>query len=346
VLVDAELLPVLADLDHAVDAHGAHLPADDEVVGHPAHVDHRQFAGDPPGPRTDLHALGTTVWTVLTGSPPPRDRPQDPVVLPHHPRVPASLHALLAACLDASIGDAAAAASALQASAIELLSWTAPAQPAATSATPTALPADVGAMPSFVPRVSALAGGGAGGSDAMTRRWGPRPERTVAPAAATVRRTGWLAAAAAVLLLPALGLTLWATRDDTLQAAAATAAGVVAPPLCEPEVADEGVAADLDGDGCSELLQLTAGVLVTPAGSFRLGQPDDVLVAGDWDGDGRWSPGLYRPTTGEVFLFDAAPGDEALSSRPAQQQAARGVPTVVHADRNGSHEVVVVGAAT
>ena len=37
---------------------------------------------------------------------------------------------------------------------------------------------------------------------------------------------------------------------------------------------------------------------------FQLGVAGDVLLVGDWDGDGHASPALYRPPTGEVFEFD------------------------------------------
>ena len=49
---------------------------------------------------------------------------------------------------------------------------------------------------------------------------------------------------------------------------------------------------------------------------YRVGAPGDALVIGDWDCDGIDTPGLYRPTTGETFLFDDWAHDEALAATP------------------------------
>lgn len=67
---------------------------------------------------------------------------------------------------------------------------------------------------------------------------------------------------------------------------------------------------DLDGTGCTRVVRwdpATTEATVAWSASprrYRLGQPGDQLVLGDWDADGRETPGLYRPTTGEAFLFD------------------------------------------
>jgi hypothetical protein len=50
---------------------------------------------------------------------------------------------------------------------------------------------------------------------------------------------------------------------------------------------------------------------------WRLGQAGDDAVLGDWDCDGRATPALYRPSTGEVFLFDGFAAAGPLHSRPA-----------------------------
>lgn len=38
---------------------------------------------------------------------------------------------------------------------------------------------------------------------------------------------------------------------------------------------------------------------------YRVGQPGDLVVVGDWDGDGEPTPAVLRPGTGEVFVFTA-----------------------------------------
>lgn len=41
--------------------------------------------------------------------------------------------------------------------------------------------------------------------------------------------------------------------------------------------------------------------------SFAYGNPGDVPLMGDWDGDGFHSPGMYRPSTGFVYLSNILP---------------------------------------
>lgn len=58
-----------------------------------------------------------------------------------------------------------------------------------------------------------------------------------------------------------------------------------------------------NGDG---LFSGTAGFPEFPAATF--GQPGDIAVAGDWDGNGRDEPGVYRPSTGTWHLDGRALG--------------------------------------
>lgn len=86
---------------------------------------------------------------------------------------------------------------------------------------------------------------------------------------------------------------------------------------------------------------LDGGILHTPDGrSFRIGQPGDVLLLGDWDCDGSRTAALYRPSTGEVFIFDTWPSDGPLSSGwPEPSGVRHGLATV--SDRSGCDRVVV-----
>jgi hypothetical protein len=73
------------------------------------------------------------------------------------------------------------------------------------------------------------------------------------------------------------------------------------------------VTGDLDGNGCVTGVQWAAPHIVVPpgagrkAGRYDLGRAGDELLLGDWDCDGRDTAGLYRPGTGEVFLFSTWP---------------------------------------
>lgn len=324
VVVDAELQPLLVDLDHALDGAGEHLPTDDEVVGHPDHVDPRLFAGHPPGPACDLHSLATTLWTLATGAPPERPSPRDPVELRPHDDVPPPLHEALVACLEAR--DAATVATTLRALALDLED---------ARETPGHRPVIPDAQPTAAPTPSARTASGEGHGGA-TRRWGVAPRPTTLAAITPARGLRWLAIAAAAAVLALAPVALWAAQDGRAESVA-----VVPPPPCGGvAAAPTEVLADLDGDGCSEVMGLADGVLTTATASYRLGRDGDVLVAGDWDGDGTWTPGLYRPATGEAFLFDTAPGDTVVTSRPPLQLDPDAKPVVAVADRHGRHTVV------
>lgn len=63
---------------------------------------------------------------------------------------------------------------------------------------------------------------------------------------------------------------------------------------------------------------------------YAVGRPGDVAVLGDWDCDGTPTPALYRPSTGEAFVF----GSWARAGRPVRAHGAGrhppgGVVTVV-----------------
>jgi hypothetical protein len=345
VLIDAELVPTLADLDQALDPdHGA-LGIDAEIVGSTNHMDPRLLQGAPAGARTDLYGLGSTVWAAASGNT-PRFVPGCP--LPTHPPLPAQLRATIAACLAGEIGDAAAAAIALQAAALDAIGWQAP-RGVNASHTTTVAPPDLVPLPAqtTVPpspaqptplRVTALAGGGAGGSRPTTRRWGPAPPPRRAGAVDPVTRSGWLLLALTVLALPIVLLLMLTTRSTP-----AVPEAVAALPACDGVTfGAQDVPADVGGVGCSVPLRLEDGLLTLPTGTYAIGEDGDVLIAGDWTGDGRWTPGLYRPRTGDVFLFDSVPDGDTLTSRPAVRAAAGGRPTVIAGE--AGHVVQVVDA--
>lgn len=316
VLFDAELRPLLADLDHALDPLGAPLPRDGQAVGHPDHVD----LDAPPAatPAADLAGLASTLWTAVVGSPPGHDAP-----LPSHADVPPALHTVLERLRDGSL-DAAGAAAQLDATALEL--------------------AVGGATPSS-PVPGATLHGTSSATPAGTRRWDP-PVTTAATRGPSVhsqtsdasdsrhRHPVRRIAVAALLGLLAVGGLLSGLRHAGTEPVA-----VAAPPPCvAPDRPADAVLADLDGNGCSEAVVLSDGVLATEDGTWSLGRSGDRLLVGDWDGDGRWSPGLHRPSTGAVYLFDGLPGDGPLTSRPAQVVPVGAEPVVV---TDGARHVVV-----
>ena len=90
----------------------------------------------------------------------------------------------------------------------------------------------------------------------------------------------------------------------------------IPPPPCDdierPEGAQGAVLlGDVAGRGCSVPVVWDGEQLLVPAADGTVdrydfgAQDEDVVLLGDWSCDGADSPGLYRPGTGEVFLFDA-----------------------------------------
>lgn len=99
---------------------------------------------------------------------------------------------------------------------------------------------------------------------------------------------------------------------------------------CEPL---DGPAADVDGDGCPEAVRIDGTTVTVDGVSYAVGEQGDQVALGDWDCDGRVTPALARPSTGEVFVFDAWPQPhrpltaEAVATVPGLRTAAgKGAP--------------------
>src|SRR5690606_34297084 len=140
---------------------------------------------------------------------------------------------------------------------------------------------------------------------------------------------GWArvaAAAALLLLLPVVAVAVLrgvgsaseppAAQGARIGAAAGAADDCPAPP------ADAVLVARVDADACPVALSLSGTVLAGPQADaeplrYELGEPGDVVVVGDWTCSGVDTPGLYRPATGEVFLFERwpDPGDPLVTTQ-------------------------------
>lgn len=100
--------------------------------------------------------------------------------------------------------------------------------------------------------------------------------------------------------------------------------------------------ADVDDDGCDEVLTFEEGVLTAGARRWQLGRAGDIAVTGDWTCTGRRNVTLLRPSSGEVFRFDgwAAAGNDVVGDRLGRVDGARAARA---ADLNGDgcHELVV-----
>ncbi len=155
------------------------------------------------------------------------------------------------------------------------------------------------------------AGGGRswGASIRLTRTFGPRPPAPSLAHACSRRR---LVVAAAILL--GLGASGGAVAAGVMEPGAGP---VPAPAPCprppRPSVPSGAavVAGDPDGDGCDgwavydrQVLSVSLSPTDLAPHRYHVGRPGDIALLGDWDCDRLDTPAMYRPRTGEVFLFD------------------------------------------
>lgn len=103
-----------------------------------------------------------------------------------------------------------------------------------------------------------------------------------------------------------------------------------------------GLAADVDGDGCTDPLRFAAGILEAGGARWSVGRDGDLVATGDWGCTGVRTLALLRPSTGELFRFDRWPGGGADASASSFARVPGG--TALRAadlDQDGCHEVVV-----
>ncbi|MCU1460973.1 MAG: serine/threonine protein kinase [Acidimicrobiales bacterium] len=190
-----------------------------------------------------------------------------------------------------------------------------PARPAVSRPRPPVGPLIAGGVAVAVVAVAVVAGG-------VGRRDGSHP-RLVASRATTAKAT-----------------TTPSTNPSTTPSTVVTTTTTSAPiPPCGPApAAPPGgslLAGDVEGRGCRTYVTWAGGVMMVAGASparYRLGRAGDLALLGDWDCDGRATPALYRPDTGEVFLFDGFAAAGELRSRPAIDSGrVRGRPVVVDA---------------
>ena len=332
VLLDEDRGPWLADLGdagvggRATRARGTDGFAAPEVT-----------AGQPPGQAADIHALGRVLRAALgpidaEGEPGDQDETGDRII---GDRPAGSLHAILAR---------------------------------ATDPDPEARP-PAAVMTLELSRLAEVLGGPTTGAAAVTRDFGAgRPLALARPAVSSSRprrrSAALIAGGGAVVVVITVGLILgFATSHPTagpVDPAAALGpdpvtgdrATVDRPPCPGPGPAMPAgavaVAGDPTGRGC--LVAMTwwpdRAEVERPDESgertrFTLGDPGDQFLLGDWDGDGRDTPGLYRPATGQVTRFDgwAGSGRSVTGSMVAGDRPRDGIARVER--RAGGDHVAV-----
>lgn len=132
--------------------------------------------------------------------------------------------------------------------------------------------------------------------------------------------------------------------EEGQPAAARTAAGgpgTSADLSCPP--VPTGRAADVDGDGCEEPIQVSAGVVEVAGDRWQIGEPTDLAVVADWDCDGAATPVVIRPATGEVWLFPTWAGPtEGVVGHAVGRVRDPVDASAVDADGDGCPELAVI----
>ena len=92
--------------------------------------------------------------------------------------------------------------------------------------------------------------------------------------------------------------------------------GFTAAPRGLPATAPPGteVLADIDGDGCAEVIEVDGGVVRAGARRWKVAATRDVVLVGDWNCDAVATPAVLRPGSGEVWRYPrwADEGEEVV----------------------------------
>lgn len=285
----------------------------EHVGGTPEYLAPELLEGAQPDPRADVYSLGVVCYEALVGEPPYRGPAPLAVVraadvgdhlrLEDVPGVPEPLARVVEQAMARDPARRFATADAFARALRAVVPPHALRLPGPADEPRGAVPDDPGAS--------------------LTRTFGPRPPR---PDPEPARRSRWLPlAGVAVLVVGAVAFALWGPLGKE------GGGGPDCPAADRPEApaGAQVVAGDPDGSGCRaygvyQLRSLTSGgqrmiLTIDVAGERKhigLGAPGDQLVLGDWDCDGRDTPGLYRAAAGKVQYFDLWPRVDSQEYQP------------------------------
>lgn len=94
---------------------------------------------------------------------------------------------------------------------------------------------------------------------------------------------------------------------------------------CPPSTSPESVGtADIDGDGCAEVVAVADGVVFVLGRRWQVASPGDLVVVGDWDCDGLSTPAVVRPDTGDIWTFSHWADQDEEVAAAAEKPAAAG----------------------
>jgi eukaryotic-like serine/threonine-protein kinase len=331
VLFDRERQPLLGDVGIA-----RSIGDGTTIAGTAQYLDPDLLDGREPDARSDLYALGVTLYEALAGVPPYAGATAAQTVaaaqrgrfvpLDAHVDAPPVLTAAIEAAFARDVQDRPAGAHELARHLDEIRR-----SMNETEGGPSSHPI------SHAGRAGVLGAGVLGAAvDWGPSALAPRHDEPVTPGRGPLALL--VAAAVAVVLVPVVVVVASVTGDGDAEA---TPRAPV--PVCtgstSPDDGREILLADVTARGCSTLVawdgrQLEVLGDTGPTERYELGAgPDDVLLFGDWTCDGRDAPALYRPGDGQLFTFDELVGAGArISATGAPTGVTEGSPTVVTDD--------------
>jgi len=103
---------------------------------------------------------------------------------------------------------------------------------------------------------------------------------------------------------------------------------------------------DIDADGCSDPVRVTGAVVQADGVRYGVGRTGDRVVVADWRCDGRATPAVLRPATGEIFVFPRwAASDRQVSTKPSARVRRAAAIHAADTDHDGCSELWVQTAA-
>ena len=337
--------PLLSDFGIARWGGASGLTEQGMTLGTAGYIDPDVVDGAEPSVRADVYSLGVVCYEALAGRPPFRgfnelavmkaaDRGEFVPLADAAPGVPLAMATVVerAMARDPSrrFSDAAEFARALRG----VRTHPSPLQ----TGSPQAHPGTNG--------TSTRMWRGGGSFPAPTGLFGPRPPEPPAPKQrrldcvrrirlprprlprVSIRFPRPHRRAALTVAVLAIGLVVYAARPSP------AARPDLDRPLCPSSVLGGcDVQATLNGN----VIELRAGP-GRPATRFSIGEPGDVALLGDWGCRGNFTPAIYRPSTGQVFVFDGwANPNRALTSSAVTAGAPNGRPVVIRSAAGCDH---------
>jgi serine/threonine protein kinase len=351
--------PLLSDFGIARWGGASGLTMQGMTLGTAGYIDPEVVDGGEPSVRSDVYSLGVVCYEALVGRPPFRgvnelavmkaaDRGEFVALGDACPGVAVALAAVVERAMARApgerFGDAAELARALRGVRLELSSAAGATEPAAApSPAVTPAPPPVSSPKSLELAPTGLFGPRPPEPPAPKRRRFPRLRRprlrrphfrcprrlrlSLRAVRARMQRGRHRRALVAILVVAA-GFGVYAARPSRAARPSLEHAVCPAAPLggCD-------VQATLSGN----VIELRAGP-GRPATRFDLGQAGDIALLGDWQCRGNFTPAIYRPSTGQVFVFDGwANPDRSRMSSSTAAAIPNGRPTVVRSPAGCDH---------